>query len=174
MAVFTKRPAPKAASACPEWVKLFFFTGEGPAEGSPDHAEYVRVRFLEQGALAALWREHGAALLREWIRTRPGTRPPGWWHHEAPGLRAFLPGQGVVPGNGEFFLGTGVPCAFPEDEERDGLVFEGTVKVESEPTFLRRHRLFLPGEEGRIKRSGWAPEVYDFAIPAGDGDDQVA
>jgi hypothetical protein len=159
------RPKPAGPPPCPEWARTMFFTGDAPAQDSPDHAAYVQT-FLEKGSLDQLWVTHRAELLREWIKTRPGTRPPRWWA-EAPELRKVRPQPGVAVGDTEYFS-PGIPHVYPADEERDGLVFEGEVEVEAEATYLKRLGLFLPGEQGRVKRAQWRPEVVDFTVPDED------
>jgi hypothetical protein len=164
-----RKPESKGPPACPEWARTFFFTGNAPPEDSPDQAAFVTARFFpSEGTptLEDLWVTHRAALLREWVRTRPGTRPPQWWRNEAPECRRFMPGQGIDANyyaRGAYFIDVGVACPFPED---GGLVWEGEAKVESQPAFLRRLQLFLPGEQGRVKRAAFRPEVFDFRIPS--------
>jgi hypothetical protein len=34
---------------------------------------------------AALWRAHGAEVMRWWLKHSPDTRPLPWWHWDAPG-----------------------------------------------------------------------------------------
>jgi hypothetical protein len=155
------RRKPEAPAGCPGWAKALFFTGDEPAAASPDFDAW-REAVLEDG-LDALWATHRTALLAEWVLTRPGTRPAWWWWHDAPEMRQFMPGQAVVSGCGAYFINEGVPLAFPAAAGE--LIYEGTVLVESQATFLRRLGLLLPGEKGRVKRSAWAPEVFDFAIP---------
>jgi len=46
--------------------------------------------FISEERLAAAWREHGAGILAEWIRTHPGTRPHGWWLFDAPEPRPWV------------------------------------------------------------------------------------
>lgn len=38
----------------------------------------------QMAARRAAWRKFKAALLREWIAERPGTRPAAWWLFDAP------------------------------------------------------------------------------------------
>jgi hypothetical protein len=47
------------------------FFGDGYGKKSPD-----------RGEMFADWRAHGAAIVDEWIRERPGTRPWAFWEFE--------------------------------------------------------------------------------------------
>lgn len=158
------RPRPKVTErpSCPEWVRVWFFENEPPAHDSAEHHAYAEV-FLSHGE-AALWRQHREELLEEWVREHPGTRPPGWWLYEAPKdeLRRVLPGQGVRALESAYFYTEGIPSVTPDAD--DELVFVGKLKVESQASFLRRHRLFLEGEAKRLKPAAYRPELVEWDL----------
>ena len=133
------------------------------------------------------WDLAGESLLAEWIETRPGTRPPGWWKYDAPAeVRNRVSGTGTPAHEVLAYAAhfdRGVPVAWVEDwmvewyngraRDVDGKLIgsgysEGDFphvaydpddppRFESEPTFLRRLELLLPGELERIPAEAFEP-----------------
>jgi hypothetical protein len=167
MSVFGTARRKPPDPTCPAWVKVWFLEGAAPPKDSDDFHAYATVRFFSgHEAEGDLWRRWRDVLLGEWILANPGTRPAFWWYHEAPELRKVRPGQHVVTSDSR--TSDGVPFVLPADEKRDGLIFEGELRVESECAYLKRLNLFFPDEAKRVKRGAFADEVVDF------GDDEAA
>ena len=60
-----------------------------PEAGTADAWEFMDLAFGEHSSLGGptlgdLWREHGPAIVADWVRARPGTRPVCWWMFDAP------------------------------------------------------------------------------------------
>ena len=73
----------------------FLRTGEYPADGADGFWEVFEANAPKhQGKLSDAWSKVRVSLLAEWLRESPGTRPYGWWIHDAPGHRLRLGGRG--------------------------------------------------------------------------------
>lgn len=136
------------------WWEIFAFTGE------------------KETVLSA-WEDLREELLPGWILEHPGTRPWGWWKHDAPKAKApEIPkwhlSEMVEPR--KQLGGTGAPSwekypailpyytrAIPDSWE--GIDPDDPPSVESEAAYLRRHKMFLPGEEKRIPVDAFEPEA---------------
>ena len=79
------------------------------------------------------WRE---MILEEWAAARPGSRPWAWWAFEAPGPRRQV-------GPGPRSIGPQLWFGVPRFLEAPPAVGQ----YETERGYLKRHLLFLPGEE---------------------------
>ena len=171
MSVFAAARRKSVKPACPSWAKALFLHGESPEPGTKEHGEWGALVYFGgfAGATgeAELWAMWKGPLLAEWVAERPGTRPPAWWQFEAPELRKVRPGQGVGICNSSG-SSDGIPYVFPSNEERDGLVFEGELRIEGEAAYLKRLGLFIEGEARRVPRGAFADEVVTF------GDDEAA
>lgn len=117
--------------------------------------------------LARLWETVGADLVEEWARKRPGTRPAGWWLYEAPGPRERLGGIGTtIAGIRDLpeDLALGMPqywaMAVHVAYFGAGVAFDPAdpPRFESQASFLRRHKLLLPGEAKRLRPADFEPE----------------
>ncbi len=124
-----------------------------------------------------LWAEHRERILRDWIDTRPGTRPSCWWLFDAPRdpkLGKVWDGLGDMHGNiieGRRLLkGEGRPfwecsCMVPTwvlgiphywtGGDPEALVFE------SQHDYLARHGLLMP-DEGTSTEPEFTPVLLDF------------
>lgn len=120
---------------------------------------------------AALWREHGDALLREYVEAHPGGRPFAWWLIDAPrealshGTVTRAPEPRRQVGGAGRLVSTGVygaalarahgvlPVA---DADSDAPTL-----IESEAAYLRRHGLLLPGEAALLTPADFAPIEID-------------
>ena len=49
--------------------------------------------FGDADSMRAGWIERRDVLVRQWVRDRPGSRPWGWWHHDAPEPRQRIDGK---------------------------------------------------------------------------------
>jgi hypothetical protein len=116
--------------------------------------------FLEDEEL--LWKKVREAVLRRWIRRKPGTRPSAWWRfdsprarlgswpHESPAMRELLRGAGCpswqsVRGSSDIpSLRCGMPQSWEGYDRSQPPIFE------SEATFLRRHGLLRAGEVAKL------------------------
>ena len=145
--------------------------------------------FIVEKAIREAWEPAKESLLAEWINTRPGSRPPGWWRFEAPSeVRNRVSGIGTpaheVPAYAARF-DRGVPAYWVEDWmvdyyngraiDVDGELIEDGYSdgdfpheaydpddpplFESEPTLLKRLELLLPGEFERIPAEAFEPEA---------------
>lgn len=145
--------------------------------------ELVGARYFDDPDLGAIWREHGAQLVERFAQQHPGMRPSYWWSVDAPSPRNRVGGVGTMQ-HGVLATGLrlrfgvpvdwitrsdvatykliatdlGVPPVDPRDPPR----------YESEATFLRRHKLLLPGELRRLSRTDFAPEPITDLIDFGE------
>jgi hypothetical protein len=111
------------------------------------------------------WSAERDAVLREWVREHPGTRPSHWWRYDSPEPRRRVGGSGMtaseaIPGSpdtefrglpGRWFTAScayfrartnmpqPLPHAIPYDEKNPPL-------FESEGVYLERLELLQPGE----------------------------
>jgi hypothetical protein len=124
------------------------------------------VYFMQAGELQAAWDASRDAVLAEWIQTNPGTRPAHWWLFDAPEQRHRIGGKGtpcheVLAYAPAFNLG--IPAAWIIDQQTADRVnverYDPTdpPAYESQAAFLKRNKLFLSGEEGRLAADAYAP-----------------
>ncbi len=123
--------------------------------------------FLTDFEIQDAWKEVKDEILEAWTREEPGTRPLHWWRFDSPEPRRRLGGVGqpahecsALVEAYELGLPTvwvlqgdslaGVPIA-PADPPR----------FESEPTYLRRLGLLLPGEFERLTEADFEPETIE-------------
>jgi hypothetical protein len=116
-----------------------------------------------------LWAESQHELIDEWIAERPGTRPAGFWEFAAFEPRRWVNNDGVAtaPDIGPDW------CLW---RDQWGIVLDDragrrVVAVESEPNYLARLGLFLPGERRRLPRDAFEPIVVAEAFDLNDDDD---
>jgi hypothetical protein len=104
---------------------------------------------------------------------QPGTRPSCWWRFDAPEPRRRVGGVGTQ--RSEFYsvppsLKFGLPSGdFFSDEDLRWAPFKGAAIVpvvpadpplfESQPAYLQRLNLLVPGESERVPASAFEPEV---------------
>ena len=118
------------------------------------------------------WQRYGPEIMEEWLHTRPGTRPGGWWtfdaprwdhpdisairapEYEAPRLR-LVDGEAVEPV---------WPNSWYSPVMVHGLLLHPDIAtdvlVETEAHYLRRHGLLTPDEARRLGRG--APDFEPF------------
>jgi len=133
-----------------------------------------------------LWKTFGSEIVEEHVAEWPGTRPERWWQFSAPEPRQRQGGTGTAAAGvlayaPRFYLGVpldwivaddlalyerlGTPLHVPAVDLKDAPTFE------SEAAFLRRLKLFLPGEARRLFRDDFEPvsllDIIDFEdVPA--------
>ena len=143
--------------------------------------------FILEKSIREAWEFAGESLLAEWVETRPGTRPPGWWRFEAPSeVRNRMGGVGtpaheVLAHAARFDRGVPVDWVEADDVEyyngravdtegepigtefaegdfpHEAYDPDDPPRFESEPAFLRRRGLLLPGELERIPAEAFEP-----------------
>lgn len=112
---------------------------------------------FDVGTIEPAWREHGAAILADWIEDRPGTRPACWWRFDASGPRLRLGGTGTTcperwPAHAPL-LRLGIETMWATVDQDDPPRFE------SQAAFLARHGLLAPGEAKRLPKGALTPEI---------------
>lgn len=130
-------------------------------------AEIARSVFYQPGGHERYWAAIVEDAIAEWAQYYPGSRPERWWEYSAPELRRISGGFTVLQGASRC-QSTGIPYGSPADEKHPPM-------VESEPAFLDRHGLWLPGERRRVPPSEFLPSPFDWALTVGQtgrpGDD---
>ena len=134
--------------------------------------------------LRALWASLGDAIVSTYADVYPGRRPRAWWRLEAPEMRRRIGGHGVSESDLVAVLPRfeyGVPMDWCEDDwiwTRDGgtppedyVPFDRAdpPRYESHAAYLKRLKLFLPGEAQRLKAADFEPESVH--IEPDDNDD---
>jgi hypothetical protein len=132
--------------------------------------------------LEGLWAAHGEAITADWAAEHPGTRPACWWRWTAPRAaagtrwgryevrdatqfpdpRKRLGGIGTPAPEGlntipRFELG--LPVDWAAADPSDPPTFE------SQASYLKRHGLFLAGEERRVPKADFVPEKIKVGEP---------
>ncbi len=97
------------------------------------------------------WRAIEADALREWVKFDPGTRPESWWLYSAPELRRVSGSFTQLPG-AQRCQSTGVPYGEPD--------WGDPPMVESQPEYLDRLNLWLPGERARVPAADFASQRF--------------
>ena len=138
MSLLPNRRKAKVLDECPPWARRLFLEGAHPEPDTADHAASADT-FLSNG-VPDLWRFHRDELLAEWVKRRPGTRPPAWWKFEADEPRQQVSGKPIETGaiHGQID-DDGLPLAL-------GYFPHGRVGFESQASYLERLGLVLPGE----------------------------
>ena len=117
--------------------------------------------------LRDLWAELQADVLGFFIEQHPGKRPCVWWNFAATDHRKRIRGSGTpLHGISDFSrnLKLGVPNSWiqPGQQERvygvDAVDPLSPPAYESQASFLKRHGLFLAGEEARLTHVDLEPE----------------
>src|SRR5262249_48360651 len=117
------------------------------------------------------WRSVEDRIVGEWVQTRPGHRPLAWWLWSSPTIRKPLGGTGRaylitadrVPPFHHFYMrrSKSLPWFYydarfgiPSCWELDSLDPSDPPVFESEPEYLRHHKLLFKGEKP-------APEAFE-------------
>src|SRR5262245_16123337 len=115
--------------------------------------------YADMDSLATAWNLFADDILAAWIERFPGFRPFAWW--AAVGVPEF----------GERLCRPDHGCDLAEWRQREfrfhfGILHTHTIAPiqEEEETYLRRHRLLMPGERQRIGEDwpfGDGPSIWD-------------
>jgi len=168
----------------PRWKVYTLTTGYEHREAPP--AAYVAWSEKDQ---KATWRKIRQQVVKDWVRETSGCRPWGWWLFDAPEPRRRLGGTGtpahevlnqkpsywfglpddwVTQFDVEFYNGRAkdihgniIPTPFKDgDFSGQAIDPEDPPIFESQAAYLKRHNLFLPGEEELQRPESFEPEVY--------------
>ena len=107
--------------------------------------------------VAALWPQFRDDVLANWVSTRPGTRPSHWWAYDATEPRQRLGGVGTPDFEALAYAPSyklGIPEGYGDDFDASD-----PPQFESEAAYLRRLKLFAPGEQKRLKKADFEPET---------------
>ncbi len=129
--------------------------------------------FWDEWERARDWKAIRGDLLRDFVAASPGRRPFFWWKVDAPGPRLRVGGTGdvipayAIPENLRF--GIFRKMSFVDDRLLAAVAPVGAgltpfdpadpPRYESQAAYLRRHKLFLPGEEKRLTPADFEPEM---------------
>jgi hypothetical protein len=131
----------------------------------PWNMETFALRIGYSANVEQLWDQHRDVILAEHVKENPGTRPALWWQYDAPRQpNGTMPGwwcDGKLPELRKRLGGTGTPISpvnisygisdvWHDIDDNDPPTFE------SQATYLKRHGLFLAGEE---RRADFEPEA---------------
>jgi hypothetical protein len=153
--------------------------------------EFNDMQFSEppEKSTSDLWSEFGDDVLAWWIKDRPGTRPWCWWKLSAPEPRLRVGGVGVTKFSWNEDYEQYLPdfklprpsCFLTLDEKRYHPFADNPLAVpvdpndlpqfESQAAYLRRLKLFLAGEEKRLKPVAFEPETVRPARSGSPEDD---
>lgn len=133
------------------------------------------VFFMQAGELEKAWDASRETVLDDWTQMHPGTRPTHWWLFDAPEQRQRIGGKGT-PTHEALAHAPAFSLGIPADWVSDHWIVDRGVEAErfdptdppayeSQAAFLKRHKLFLSGEEKRLSADDFAPEV--MTPPAG-------
>jgi len=162
-------------------------TDEGEAWLHGDDKAAGFFKYAPDDELAAVWEAHSERIVAEHVTDYPGTRPARWWRYQAPEPRKRLGGTGtpafevlaykprysfglpvdwITPFQEKYYSGTAVNIRgepigslVPTDFKGVAIDPENPPIFESVPAFLKRHKLFLPGEEKRLRKADYEPET---------------
>ena len=140
--------ATRPASDLKPWIREFLEAGVLPAKDAPGREEIASAYFFDASG-AALWRTWRETIMRDWIAEHPGSRPWGWWQHEAPPREE----RRKLSGSGEQTATFNLTRS-PEFHTCDA---GDPPKVESEAAFLKRLGVLEAGEEKRVPKRAWSP-----------------
>ena len=107
------------------------------------------------------WIVHRETVLDIWIADNAGTRPLYWWKHEAPeARRKQLEGTEKIiyhalDHENNYRYNKGLPSLWWYGNPDNTPVFE------SQAAYLKRHKLFIDGEEERLNKNHYKAESLD-------------
>lgn len=145
------------------------------------------IQYLPHDDLSSLWADHSARIVAEHVSDHPGTRPARWWQYEDVEPRRRLGGTGTPASDVLAYMPTfsfGLPTIWIsrwQVKYYSGIAvdihgcpiggltptkgFKGVAidpnnppTFESQAAYLKRHSLFLPGEERRLKKADFVAE----------------
>jgi hypothetical protein len=147
------------------------------------------IPYSPRDELATLWEAHSERILAEHVTNCPGTRPARFWQYEAveprqrlggtgtpasdvlaykPAFRYGLPAVWITQRDVKYYGGTavdihGAPVGdlYPSNFTGVAIDPNDPPTFESQAAYLKRHGLFLAGEERRLRKANWEAEsVY--------------
>ena len=99
----------------------------------------------------AAWEAMATPAIAYWAKRFPGTRPAPWWEWSAPELRQLDGKFTVIPGAGRCWPTGAAFIKFAAD---------APPLLESQPAFLDRLQLWLPGERRRVAPDAFAARRF--------------
>lgn len=138
------------------------------------------VQYAHDDELEALWHQHSERIVADHVADHPGTRPARWWQYSSPEPRRRLSGIGTPACDVLAYKPTysyGVPSIWITQRQvryysgtavdihgghigGELTIFKGVAidpddppTFESEAAYMKRHGLFLAGEERRCRSS---------------------
>jgi hypothetical protein len=168
-------PRERRGAPIDETIWLWLLDGERPDD---DFELFLLDGLGDQpnSLLRALWNDVGASVVATFANLYPGKRPGVFWRLEAPEMRRRVGGRGVLESALLAVVPTfdhGIPSDWLLDDwiwTHDGgrpptgyVAFDRSdpPTFESQATYLRRLKLFLPGEARRLKAADFEPERVD-------------
>src|SRR5262245_9363841 len=164
-----------------DWQLCFLLDRDIPEEVDSGARWFMESNF--EDIRKEMWRAFEAELLAEFIADLPGRRPRAWWDYSAPKmpedelerhgwLETFFAADLVEPRQRLGGVGLAMfeqfPSHVPEYElglpkHWHSIDPDDPPRFESQAAYLRRHDLFLPGEEQRLTSKHFQPEK--IAVP---------
>jgi hypothetical protein len=145
------------------------------------------IPYSPRDELATLWETHSERIIAEHVTSYPGTRPARWWEYVAREPRQRLDGIGtpasdvlaykptfsfglpavwITQRDVKYYGGTavdihGAPVGdlYPRDFKGVAIDPNDPPRFESQAAYLKRHGLFLAGEERRLRKADWEAEI---------------
>jgi hypothetical protein len=145
------------------------------------------IQYAPNDELAALWGAHSERIVADHVSNYPGTRPVRWWQYAVEPRRRLggigtpasdvlayvptfsfgLPSVWVTQSQVKYYSGIAVDIhGNPMGNRFANSDFNGVAinpddppVFESQATYLKRHGLFLAGEERRLKKADWEAEA---------------
>ena len=102
--------------------------------------------FRDEAHRRAVWEQHGAEIIEDYVLMYPGRRPSAWWNYEAPEPRRKADGM-ILTNHGDWRRHHG--CSAGDQGTQN--------KYETEPHYLRRLGLLGEDEAERLTDSAFSP-----------------
>lgn len=161
-----------ALDALTDAQRTYLETGMDPAGAELAAASFKFFTWRHDPELVkATWALVRDEFLMRWAEINPGRRPAIWWELDAPAQRQRVGGCGDpvfqhrnwIP---EFLLG--IPRYWLPEMHACGIDPNDVPTFEAQAAFLKRHQLFLPGEEERLTPDDFTREAIDLdhVLPA--------
>jgi hypothetical protein len=156
-----RRPAEPDVPACLyHW--LLWRDWRGAVEIAKDDDDSIAVLYFNEFEERPCWHAIERRALEEWIEEYPGTRPESFWLYSAPELRRLTGGSCRLIEGATRCHKTGIPYF-------DWFGVTDLPLVESEPAFLDRFNLWLPGERARVPADAFASKRFTPSLTWASG-----
>lgn len=122
--------------------------------------------FAHSSDRAAAWQEYGEEITAAWVLAHPGSRPWGWWQFVATEPRACLDdGAAFVwkPPLGDWVWKKELGLPGRPQARRPGAE-PARLSFESQPHYLQRLNLLVPGEAERLTDEDLEPEIVEIPV----------